>query len=103
MCTEREAAPEPVAENVTGLAGSPLALVGAVAGVGMAEVGGMTADEWGPLAVAVRASRGAQMVVQIGSFVGGIEVHLGPGGQGQRGSGFEGNIEFGVVVGHLGW
>jgi hypothetical protein len=101
VCTEREAAPVPAAENATGLADSPLDLVGAVAGVGIEAAGGTAADGQGPLAVVVRVSRGAQIEVQIGTFVGGIEVHLGQGRLGQRGSGFEGGIGF-VAEGHSG-
>jgi hypothetical protein len=98
VCTEseREAAPVSVAEYVTALADSPLGLAGAVAGVGTEAAGGTAADGWGPLAVVVKESRGAQ----IGTFVGGIEVNLGQEARGQRGSGFEGCIGFGVVEGH---
>lgn len=96
--TERELALVTVSEDVMGFAGSPLALAGDGAEVGVA--GGMAADWWGPLTAAVRGSRGVQMGVQIETFVGCIGVHLWAGGWGERGSGFEGGIGFGAVAGH---
>lgn len=105
-CTEREVTPVPLAENAAGFAGSHPTLAGpgarAQAGFGIEAAGGMVADGWGPLAVAAGGSREAQMGAQIGTFEGGIEVHLGPGGLGERGSGFEAGIGFGVVAGHSG-
>lgn len=104
-CTENEVVPVPLAENVAGFAGSHPALAGpgaqARAGVGIEAAGGMAADGWGPLAVAARGSKGAQMGAQIGSFEVGIEAHWRPGGRGERGSGFEVGIGFVVVAGHL--
>lgn len=65
-CTENEVVvPVPQAENAAGFAGSHLTLAGpgarTRAGVGIEVAGDMSADGWGPLAVAVKGSRGAQM------------------------------------------
>lgn len=98
--TEREVAPVPVAEDVIGFAGSPPTLAGP--GLQIEAAGGMASDGRDPLAVAVRGSRGAQTGSQIDSFEEGIEAYLGPGGQGERGFGFEVGIGFGVVEGHSG-